>query len=423
MVIYNSDIFISDYLSVWLNSVLLKRPLITYLYDDFMIQMLVNISASFIIGFLLFSPNYVNLPFPFNSFELMLVSFCVFYRKHLNFDFYRWKGIVIIGILFILLFIRGIEWNNANDFSEIYRMSRAWMLIVLFAYIFYKSDLLNSNFIYWTAFGSVFGGIMMGIHGLKIIEIDNTTTYLCPNIIAIPFFVYLSFGKSNLLKLISFGAIFTMGALSQTRGIILYCILSYVISYYVYVKAHKKNLLNKYILFIFIGFLSLYIVYQRAEDKVSELSPYLYYRLYDKVENAGSTGEDQKRINAYMHYVDNVEDYFLPHGFYLRRGALEWNNARARGVNDSGILDLIHTYGWILLGCIVYYFLSYLKSLIRLLGRNEYINVLFAVSLFIPFSLLMGYAIFSAPFTACFWGIYIAMLSTYIKRNYKSGKV
>ena len=35
VVIYHSDVLISDYSSVWLDYLLLHRPLITYLYDDF----------------------------------------------------------------------------------------------------------------------------------------------------------------------------------------------------------------------------------------------------------------------------------------------------------------------------------------------------------------------------------------------------
>lgn len=35
VVIYHSDVLISDYSSVWLDYLLLRRPLITYLYDDF----------------------------------------------------------------------------------------------------------------------------------------------------------------------------------------------------------------------------------------------------------------------------------------------------------------------------------------------------------------------------------------------------
>jgi len=35
VIIYHSDVLISDYSSVWLDYLLLKRPIIHYLYDDF----------------------------------------------------------------------------------------------------------------------------------------------------------------------------------------------------------------------------------------------------------------------------------------------------------------------------------------------------------------------------------------------------
>ena len=156
----------------------------------------------------------------------------------------------------------------------------------------------------------------MGIHGLQVIisEDENITTYLCPNIIAMPFFVYLSFSKKILWRFITFLALFTMGTLSQTRGIFLYCVLTYIISYIVYSMVHNKKILNKYIVFIVCGFISIYLIYQKAEHKINDISPYLHYRLYDKVNEMGNNESDNNRISAYMYRLHRQKPHPSPQG-------------------------------------------------------------------------------------------------------------
>ena len=91
---------------------------------------------------------------------------------------------------------------------------------------------------------------------------------------------------------------------------------------------HNKKILNKYIVFIVCGFISIYLIYQKAEHKINDISPYLHYRLYDKVNEMGNNESDNNRISAYMYCIDKAEDYILPHGFYLRRGTMEWIKVR-----------------------------------------------------------------------------------------------
>lgn len=371
-----------------------------------------------LVGFLVFSPDYVNFPPPTNSFELWIIVFLIFFRKKLTWKFNQQLLFLLLG--FVALFVIGVNTVQAETYVEYYQMSRQWIMILLFSYISCKSFLMNPNILYWISIGTIIGGILMGLTGLEYLE-ENQTLYLCPTILAMPLSAALSFYKPLIYKVLTFLLLFLMAGLSQTRGIILYGILCYFITWFLYSAFIIKNILNKTSILLIIGFIAAIIVYYNVEDSVRQSSKYLHYRLYNKMENVGEISEDQSRLNQYYYVFNHYEENLLPHGFYLRRGINEWGRKTAIGVNDSGFLELVYTFGFILVTVLLFVFFKHYKRLFNKRKELDEINfALLVTSTFIPFSLFMGYAILKAPYSACFWGIYIGLLRTYNKPKSKN---
>ena len=182
-----------------------------------------------LVGFLVFSPDYVNFPPPTNSFELWIIVFLIFFRKKLTWKFNQQLLFLLLG--FVALFVIGVNTVQAETYVEYYQMSRQWLMILLFSYISCKSFLMNPNILYWICVGTIIGGILMGLTGLDYLE-ENQTLYLCPTILAMPLSTALSFYKPFIYKVLTFLLLFLMAGLSQTRGIILYGILCYFITWF-----------------------------------------------------------------------------------------------------------------------------------------------------------------------------------------------
>lgn len=381
-----------------------------------------------IYGFLCFSPDYVNFPFPFNSYELLLATFVVLNIKKINFGMSNIATLPVVLTFFFILFILGCAFCNVQEVGDYWRISRQWILIVFFAYAFKNSTLLSPNVLFYLSLGTIIGGIFMGIHGLFTISDDvNDTTYLCPTMLAIPLSISLSFFKRKIVLILTIIIISLMSSLSQTRGIALLCMLSYFISILVYLRIRKKNKIFKKITisvaFLTIGLVSLY---NYAEDKIYSISPYLHYRLYDKTENIGKTDEDVKRITDYTYYFDNLEDFVLPHGFYLRQGEKEWSQNKWPGINDSGYIELLFTFGLFFCMIIILFYISNLVKITKQKSLDNRWNMSLKVTMyFIPISLMLGYSTFKAPYSAAFWGLFIAMLRSHnykIKKMFYDGK-
>ena len=364
-------------------------------------------------GFLCFSPYYTHLPNPLNSFELWMFVFLIFNSHRLNWRFNSQLVIWVFG--YIVLFALGANYLNVTELTEFYQMGRQWALIILFSYIACRTFMMNIDNLYWISLGAVIGGIAMGIDGLSVLGLGgHKTLYLCPTIPAMPICASISFFRSKKIRAISFLALATQAGLSQTRGIILYVIVIYAISWFIYSAFYKGHIFNRSSIIISLGFILALVVYTFMEDIVKSTSSYLHYRLYTKMQNISTTHEDQSRINQYLLYVNNYDEYILPHGFYLRRGASEWGRTHAKGVNDSGYLELVWTFGYLIFFIIMYHFF---KQYRRIYHRRKHMKIedfmLFVTSTFTLFAPLMGYMIWKAPFSACFWGIYIALLRTY----------
>ncbi len=371
-----------------------------------------------LVGFLVFSPDYVNFPPPTNSFELWVILFLIFFRKKLTWKFNQQLFLWLLG--FVVLFIIGVNAVQAETYVEYYQMSRQWIMIILFSYISCKSFLMNPNVLYWICIGTLIGGVMMGLTGLDVLEEDRVL-YLCPTILAMPLSAALSFHKTIFHRVFTFLLVFIMAGLSQTRGIILYSLVCYFITWFYYSLFIVNNLLNRTSILVVAGFVSAVIVYYKIEDSVMETSKTLHYRLYEKMESVGENRGDQSRISQYYTLLNEYEAYILPHGFYLRKGKDEWQKTSGIGVNDSGFLELVYTFGLLMVILIIVFFI---KQYIRLFDKRKELDAItfsiLVTSTFIPFSLFMGYAILKAPYSACFWGIYIGLLRTYNKPKRKS---
>ena len=228
--------------------------------------------------------------------------FLIFNSHRLNWRFDSQLVIWIFG--YIVLFAIGANYLNVTELTEFYQMGRQWALMILFSYVACRSFMTDIDNLYWISLGAVIGGIMMGI----------------------------SFFRSKKIRTITFLALATQAGLSQTRGIILYVIVIYAISWFIYSAFYKGNIFNRSSIIISLGFVLALVVYTFMEDIVLSTSSYLHYRLYTKMQNITTTREDQSRINQYMLYVNNYDEYILPHGFYLRRGASEWGRSHAKGI-------------------------------------------------------------------------------------------
>lgn len=374
-----------------------------------------------VIGILCFSPLYNNFHTPFNSIELYIICFLFFSRKELNWKFD--KNIILISLLFFILLLMGAVDNGINSSGHIIRTARPWIYMILFYFLFRKTIFLNHKNLYWISLGAVIGTLIFAIQNFTRIAIEDKIFYLCPNIIAMPLCIGLSVKQPTIIKKITFIIVFFMAALSQTRGIFLYFLICYLIYYYLlYLRSGKIKTILKAILYLLLTSVLIVKTYQAVEKPIKNYSPYLHYRLYDKVEEIGTNDSDSKRIKAYKKIFDNAGNYLIPHGFYYREKD-EWNKKiknDAVGINDSGYCELIYTFGFIFLTVLSYLYLKYLQKALKQYKQN---TELFAISLtliFIPFALLMGYAIFTSPYTTCFWGILFAMINTYCKKTIKN---
>lgn len=376
----------------------------------------------FIEGFFCFSPFYMCLNAPFNIIEAFLLLFFVLEHKHT-----RWRTISyalpFFSIFAFLLIIGAID----NQVSSIYRILaayRPWFYMILFAFILKNSKLLNRNILFWISLGTIYGAAYLGWLGFVRLALDSTTSYLCPNLIALPICVGLSVGQSKWVQFITFFAVFLMGILSQTRGIFLYCVTCYI--FYFYLKFVRGKNLSKKIRFIsYITIISgtfLYL-YNAAENFIESYDTYLHYRLYEKVQDIGENSSDSQRISQYEKIYKNAHNYILPHGIYYREKD-EWNkrirnDAFDIGMNDSAYAELIYTFGYIALWGLLYLYIVRFVSIMKHPFTDEAIFfALYITMAFIPISLLMGYAIMYAPYTAIFWGVLFAMIKTYVKPKY-----
>ena len=374
-----------------------------------------DIISDIIVGLLCFSPICLLFPAQFSTIELYFILFVIFKKKQLlrSNEIQIWH--IFVGILFLILGIIGFYEMNPENIIMTYRLVREWLLILIFVILFINSPLLSEH-IFWICLGATIGGLIFAIDGLKTLVLDETN-YLCPNIVAMPLLVCMSFYRGIISKILVFLIVFSMCALSQTRGIVLYGILAYIISYIIYTYSQGNNIFNKLSILIATGFMGLYYVYLKIEGYVENVSPYLHYRLYNKLQEIGENDADEHRIECYIYYLNNWPDYLLPHGFYLRLGALEWTRNVAPGLTDSGYIEMIYTFGLVLVLVIA---MMFLKMLLNLISHIQELNLLttsaIVTSIFLTFALTMGYAIFNAPYNAATWGLYIALCITLEKK-------
>lgn len=378
---------------------------------SYLLRQYTRIFFFLLIGIILFSP-YVNILFTqewginHTYIEFFIIPLFIAFRKHFKFKIIN----IILSLLFLILFTLLGTLNTNFTLTQILYTSRSYTLILFFFLCFKNHPILTINDLYYLSLGSILGSIIVSSNNFLNIEVLENTgfSYIVDmNVLSIPLCISSAL-LTKKLPIILFTVFITLiGAyLSVTRGLLLFFILSLIISM---LFAYKKRKAIVRILFICsIGLLSLTLVaYYNLENKVYDMSPTIHNRLYTKIRN-GSTGDDG-RIRHLIYIADNLDSYILPRGFVYRKTDNLKKHRDLWMVQDIALGELLYTFGFLFIFLLIWYLNKYI-SLLKTKWRNSNIVLVCTMATAFIIFIFFGYGILIHPYSVCLLGIFLAFL-------------
>lgn len=324
----------------------------------------------FLMGMVVFSELYKTVLLLFLGIdmslpEVLFVPFCFFIWEDIK--YIRTSIFELITTLFvwgIFLYLGNEQPGNGSLFTH----SRGFLYIFLFCSLFknehtyYDGDLL-----FYISLGSLCGWLLSALMNLFLSKFSEMeiSGFSYGNLLAIPLFLSIAFRKDNkswfylgilILVIISFTA--------GLRRVIIVFAISLFLTFVLHSKTEGKEI--SIMPFVFMGLLSLiiYINIDFIGNIVYDFSPITYHRIFEKT--ADSFGEqmieeDSKRLNLFDSYAKHFEEDSLPHGFLKTLD----DKLQMGKYNDFPLLELSYTFGYIISGIFIFYFIHCLFRCLR----------------------------------------------------------
>ena len=314
-----------------------------------------------------------------------------------------------IETFFVICFI--ITWyligslNTSYPSSAIFPIARCFLLGAI-GFILAKNNNLFSNIdnLYIFSFGVFIGDLLNAYLKMNMIQMLGDRQYAVDiNIIFSVLWVILTIlYKRSIYLILIFVLVPALSFLSVSRGITTFFIFATVLSFILKIISDRRKIILA-IGFLFISFFILSNLYLSNEDAVRRFSPSMHFRLYTKVKTYGENSIDGGRLDAYSYALDNLDYYILPRGFLGKvfLSKLDKNYEALMTPWDSAYMELLYTFGFVLLSIfIIIYLWKLYACFILYVKRKELIYaVAFTMLATMFLECFFTYGMIRSPFT------------------------
>ena len=251
-------------------------------------------------------------------------------------------------------------------------VARSYLIIIFFMSIGMniKMDKKFYTILFLVSLGSIIGWVLL-IQG-KLMGIfpwgeDDLLFAFYGNMLSIPVGISLVFAFFPNIFLIFFVLAINV-LLAFTSGLrrqILTSVVSFGLYYTVY---FLRNAAVKTLLPVVIVIVGVVAALPVIEEKVADISPYLYYRIFEKTEDFGNTDSDESRQGNLAYMMDDVGNLILPHGFVSKRTSSDKGTGR---FVDTPVYELSYTFGMPLVFVFFVFFISRIVKLFFAYARYK----------------------------------------------------
>ncbi len=327
-------------------------------------------------GILVFSPlsSFVTmgiLHFPLALPELLFIPFFFYLRKIFDFSIDFRKLVLFLMIIFTLIAISLIV--GKFRISSVLSTSRGYIYMAVVFSGFHNKKISDIHPILMIAFGSMIGWLIMSLLSFRTLVsslVNEESRVAYGNMIALCIAVSIAiiYSKKKFLPYILLVGL----AISLTSGLrrqIAIFLLSFFLSKFISMKLSlMKTIRSLCIIAFLIAILSPF--YEDIKSSINDISPFLYYRIFEKSERLVSgelTEGDVERMDNFNYFIDNLGTYIIPQGFVSKRTLAD----EGTGIYmDSPYIELFYTFS--IPGCLIF-ILIFIKSLHFHL-KNYYLN-------------------------------------------------
>lgn len=300
--------------------------------------------------------DYLHLPLSLP--ELFFIPLYIFLKKELKPIVLDKDTFFLLVILLVLLIIWSQVWGQFPIYSVL-STSRGYLYMFLFLCLFKsgRTD-VNEEIIVVLCFGSIFGWFISSRMNFNAIVFEEEALQDYGNMIAVALFMmYTILKKQWKLFFIGFVMILGICMFSGIRRVILVAALSFAIPVIMQVLSNKKSIFKQAIL-VGIVVLPLVAAIPIAKSAIEDISPILYYRIFEKSERSlhgESEISDDLRKENIKKFFNSPADFLMPKGMISNQTTIDKNVGIFM---DFPLTALSHMFSLPIAIIIVLFFLS-----------------------------------------------------------------
>ena len=289
----------------------------------------------FLCGFIVFSPvsSYISLnllKLPLALPELLFIPF--YWRFKKIFDFKINKKIFLIG-LYIILFLIAIAFIVGKfPVTSILSTVRGYLYMLLVFSLFLNKHISNINNIFYIALGSSIGWMSQGILSVEnlVTNVNNDTldVTVYGNMITLALMIAIPIiYRKKMWIFLTLAISLIISTSVALRRQLLITAITYVGSLLTQMKFNVKRIISLTVVVLFLSIIILNFM-PIAEEFTKNVSPVLHRRIFIRTElflSGDFTEGDQTRFKSIHKFINNIDNYILPHGFVSKRTRLDSN--------------------------------------------------------------------------------------------------
>lgn len=357
--------------------------------------------------------NYLHLPMTLP--ELFFIP--LFFLLRDRFGCLRLERNTFGGLLILLMLL--VLWGLVlGQFGapSILSAARGFLYLFLFYCIFKnRRSQYDEETIIIICLGSIIGWFVTSRMNMQILIDTQETSQDYGNMLSVALFmIFTIMQKRWRLFLIGFIMILSICIFSGIRRVILVSFLAFLIPIMLQIIANKKSII-KQILLAGVVVVPIVIAIPFVKGTVEELSPILYYRIFEKTEQSvkgESNASDDFRKSMMNDFVSSSLDYIFP------RGMISTHTTRDKGVGtfmDIPLTALSHMFSLpIAIIIVLYYLLCSLRCILLFKKKGEMSAGVYGAMGGIMFTLLFVEGSFLMfPFITPFTGLCLGRIVFY----------
>ena len=337
--------------------------------------------------------------------ELFLLPLAIYYRR----TFILPRIELLFVVCFIVLGYLIGSLNTSYPSNAILPIARCFLLGAI-GFVLAKNNNLFRDIdnLYVFSFGVFIGDLLNAYLTMNIVQLIGDKQYAVDiNVIFSVLWVILTIlYKRPIYLVLVFILVPALSFLSVSRGIASFFIFATAISFLLKIISDKRKIILA-VGFLLISFFILSNLYASSEDAVRRFSPSMHFRLYTKVKTYGENSIDNSRLDAYSYAWENLDYYILPRGFLGKvfLSKLDKNYAALMTPWDSAYMELLYTFGFILLSIIITIYLWKLYACFILYAKSKELiyAAAFAMLLTMFLECFFTYGMIRSPFTVFFF--------------------